>query len=53
MTSCSPAITPLPPGTMLSTEDCPATPDEENKMKDTPFREALGLCGYRLPQGQT
>ena len=28
---------------MLLIEDCPATPDEENKMKDTPFQEALGL----------
>jgi len=37
MTSCSPATTSLPSGTMLSTKDYPATPDEENKMKDTPF----------------
>jgi len=42
MTSCSPATTPLPPGTILSIEDCPATPDKENEMKDTPFWEALG-----------
>jgi len=37
MTSCSPATTPLSPGTMLLIEDCPATPDEEKKIKDTPF----------------
>ena len=28
---------------MLLIEDCLATPDEKNKMKDTPFQEALGL----------
>jgi len=43
MTSCLPATTPLPPGIMLLIEDCLATPDEKNKMKDTPFQEALGL----------
>jgi len=43
ITSCLPATTPLPPGTILSIEDYPATPNEENKMKDTPFQEALGL----------
>jgi len=43
MTSCSPVTTPLPPSTILSIEDCPATLDEENEMKNTPFWEALGL----------
>jgi len=43
MNSCSPATTPLPPGTALSIEDCPTTPDKENKMKNTLFREVLGL----------
>jgi len=43
ITSYSPATTPLPPGIILSIEDCPATPDEENKMKDTLFWKALGL----------
>ena len=42
MNSCSQATTPLSPGTVLSIEDCPTTPDEENEMKNTPFREALG-----------
>ena len=43
MSSCLPTTTPLSPGIVLSSEDCPTTPDEENEMKKTPFREALGL----------
>ena len=42
MTSCSPITTLLSPGTVLLSEDCPITPDEENEMKKIPFREALG-----------
>jgi len=37
MTSCLLATTPLPLGIIFSIEDCPATPDKENKMKDIPF----------------
>jgi len=37
MNSCSQATTSLSPGTVLSIEDCPTTPDEENEMKNTPF----------------
>jgi len=42
MTSCSPTMTPLSPGIVLSSKDCLTTPDEENKMKKIPFHEALG-----------
>ena len=37
MSSCLPTTTPLSPGIVLSSEDCPTTPDEENEMKKTPF----------------
>jgi len=37
MNSCSPATTPFSPGIVLLIEDCPITPDKENKMKNTPF----------------
>jgi len=40
---CSPATTPLPPGLVLSAEDCSSIPDEVDEMKNTPFCEALGL----------
>jgi len=39
---CSPTTTPLPPGLVISIEDCPSTPDEADEMKNIPFREALG-----------
>jgi len=39
---CLPTMTPLLPGLVISTEDCPSTPDEADKMKNIPFREALG-----------
>jgi len=42
MENCSPKLTPLPPGLLLTTEDCPNTPEEANEMKDTPYWEALG-----------
>ena len=37
MSSCSPTTTPLSPGIVLASEDCPTTPDEENEMKKNPF----------------
>ena len=43
MDLCSPTTTPLPPGLVLSAEDCPLTPDEVDEMKNIPFYEALGL----------
>jgi len=42
MENCSPKLTPLPPGLLLTTEDCPNTPEEANKIKDTPYWEVLG-----------
>ena len=42
MENCSPKSTPLPPGLLLTAEDCPNTPEEADEMKDIPYREALG-----------
>jgi len=42
MDLCLPTTTPLPPGLVLSVEDCPSTPNEVDKMKNTLFCEALG-----------
>ena len=42
MSHCTPVSTPLPPGTSLSVEDCPTTPQEVDEMKSVPYREALG-----------
>ena len=42
MISCSPTTTPLSPGIVLSSKDCPTTPDEENEMKKISFYKALG-----------
>ena len=42
MENCLPKLTPLSPGLLLTTEDCPNTPKEANKMKNTLYREALG-----------
>jgi len=30
-------MTPLPPGLVISTEDCLSTPDEADKIKNIPF----------------
>jgi len=38
----SPATTPLPPGLVLSAEDCPSTPNEIDEIKNMPFHETLG-----------
>ena len=37
-----PKSTPLPPGLLLTAEDCPNIPEEADEMKDIPYREALG-----------
>jgi len=42
MDLCLPATTSLPPSLVLSAENCPSIPDEIDKMKNTPFCEALG-----------
>ena len=39
---CILLLTPFPPGILLSMDDCPATPQEINKIKSTPYYEALG-----------
>jgi len=40
--NCSPKSTPLPPGLVLSSDDCPNTPEEHKEMNKTPYQEALG-----------
>ena len=42
MENCLPKLTPLSPGLLLTTEDCPNTPKEANKLKNTLYWEALG-----------
>ena len=42
MNHCSPISTPLPPGTSLSIDDCPTTPQEVSEMAKIPYRKALG-----------
>ena len=42
MENCSPKLTLLPPGLLLTTEDCPNTPKEANEMKDIPYWKVLG-----------
>jgi len=43
MSHCISLLTPLPPRILLSMDDCLAIPQEINKMKSTPYCEALGL----------
>jgi len=42
MENCSPKSTPLPPGLLLTTENCPNIPEEANKIKNIPYWEVLG-----------
>jgi len=42
MSHCIPLSTPLPLGILLSMDDCPATLQEIDEMKSTPYYEALG-----------
>jgi len=42
MQNYSPKSTPLPPGLILSSDNCPNTPKEHEKMKKTSYWEALG-----------
>ena len=42
MGGCAPASTPLPPGLILSHDDCPTNTPNTNEMKDVPYCEALG-----------
>jgi len=37
MENCSPKSTPLPPGLLLTTDNCPNTPDKITEMKDIPY----------------
>ena len=43
MESCSLKSTPLPPGLVLTAENCSSTPEKTNKIQDIPYQEALGL----------
>jgi len=42
ISKCIPVSTLLPPGLILSSDNCPTTTQEAEKMKNTPYREALG-----------
>jgi len=42
MENCSPKLTPLPPGLLLTTDNCPNIPDKITEMKNTSYREVLG-----------
>ena len=42
MENCLLKSTPLSPGLLLTTEDCPNTPKKANKMKNILYQEALG-----------
>lgn len=43
---CTPKYTPLPPGLVLSSADCPSTDEDRFFMADKPFREMLGTGLY-------
>ena len=44
--NCRPANTPLPTGTVLTSDKCPQTDDERQKMKNVPYRELIGSLLY-------
>ena len=46
LTSAKPIYTPLDPGTVLSKDQCPKTPREFDRMRDIPYRPALGAAWY-------
>jgi len=39
---CAPTSTPLPPGSLLSIDDCPTTSQKTSEMAKTPYCKALG-----------
>ena len=42
----SPLLTPLVPGTQLSTADCPTTQEEKDEMATRPYRELIGALAW-------
>ena len=46
MENCNPTRTPLDPGTLLSTDDCPTTEDEKAVMMNIPYRELIGALTW-------
>ena len=44
--SCTPVQTPLNPGTSLSHEQCPKTPEEVDSMRTVPYSHAVGSLMY-------
>ena len=43
-----PLLIPMSPGDNLSIKDCPEAPDEINKMRHVPYKEAIGLLMYAV-----
>jgi len=43
---CSPVGTPMDPGTKLTTEQAPSTPEEIEQMKTVPYIHAVGSLMY-------
>ena len=46
MENCNPTRTPLDPGTLLSTDDCPTTKDKKAVMMNVPYRELIGALTW-------
>ena len=46
MENCNPMHTPLDPGTLLSTDDCPTTEDKKAAMMNVPYHELIGALTW-------
>ena len=46
MENCNPTHTPLDPGTLLSTDDCPTTKDKKAAMMNIPYHELIGALTW-------
>jgi hypothetical protein len=46
MADCKPVGTPMLPGTKLTSEDSPKTPDERREMENIPYINAVGSLMY-------
>ena len=46
MENCNPTCTPLDPGTLLSTDDCPTTEDKKAVMMNVPYRKLIGALTW-------
>ena len=46
MADCHPVGTPMVPGSVLTKDQCPKTPEEIGEMKDVPYMNAVGSLMY-------